>query len=395
MAAKIAIIEIDYHAEVLKNTCTILQNTPFEISIYTNEKIARDVKSDKNSSRFQWVIKSQQESIRGFFKRHVKEINQSDVVLFNTLASHFRFFLKLDIKPVSILRIHNSNAYFQPGKNFKPVFTPYFIWKDSSHILRKTVGELDWYYRKKFLRKIDYLCFPDETLEEYARKTGLIKSYQTSLVLPLTAYDPKFDKLTDTNEIYITIPGTIDQRRRDYETVITAFESIKTKLTQRVVLTLLGRPKDHYGHQIIKRMLGLGSGHIQTRHYNERIPFNEFDNVLKDTDFLILPIVINTKYVIYREKYGYTKISGSINDLIRCGKPAIINRDYPLNKNLDQITTTYTSQVELSENIVNWVNHRDYKKYSGIIKQALVKYSEENIRKHYISTFERLIKTNN
>ena len=64
---KIAIIEIDYHPEVLKNMCNILDDTFMEITFYTTEKIYKQVNDEHVFEKFNWVYFSEDESLKAFF----------------------------------------------------------------------------------------------------------------------------------------------------------------------------------------------------------------------------------------------------------------------------------------------------------------------------------------
>ena len=112
---KIAIFEFDYHEEVLRNFCHIADQDSFEIMIFTRERLWNNVNIDIKDlmSSFSVFQLKKGESISSFFDKHISKINTADVVLFNTLASDFKFFSGLSIKPPVILRIHNTNAYFQ------------------------------------------------------------------------------------------------------------------------------------------------------------------------------------------------------------------------------------------------------------------------------------------
>ncbi len=391
MSRKIAILEFDYHAEVLNNTLKILAQTDFKVLIFTKQKISGDVQNDKNNNKFEWYIKEKKTSLRRFIKQNLETINNCDIIIFNTLASHFRLFLSIRLKPLKILRIHNAYAYLIPGKTFKPVYTSYFIWKDFSHIVRKTIGELDWYFRRKFLHEVDYLCFPDEKIDEYAHKSNIIKDHKTTPALPLASYDPSFEKTRETEEVYITIPGTIDQRRRNYELVFNAINHLDSKLNRKVILTLLGRPKDHYGQKILSRCKKIKVDKLEIKYFTKRVPFDIFDDVLRNTDFLILPIIIATKYVIYKEEYGYTKISGSINDLIHYGKPALVNKDYPLNERLKPITSQFANDKELANKILEWINKKKYIEHGQQASKSLDFYSLKNLPAYYSRVLNKLI----
>ncbi|HPE56117.1 MAG TPA: hypothetical protein P5514_13815 [Bacteroidales bacterium] len=387
----ICIVEIDYHPEVLHNTCILLAEVPFEVTIFTTRLIFDQAQGSRFLKNFNWIIIERVSEIKQTFQRHLPEINSSDLILFNTLASHFKFFSKLEIKTISILRLHNSNAYLNPGKSFKTMFTPYFLFKDSSHIIRKTLFERDWYFRNKFLKRISYVVFPDPVLENYAVDNRLIDPSKVCPSIPISSWNPAYQKQNKTDEIRITIPGTIDIRRRDYRIVLNAFTMLSGRLNQNITLTLLGRPKNNYGKEIISEFRELQNKQLKVITFTQKIPMDEYNSNLQQTDFFILPIKIDTKYTIYRERYGYTKISGSINDMIIAGKPALINADYPINSRLEQISEKFYNEVDLHNTLINWVHEKTYLRLQEKISESLSFYSHENMKKYVIDVFTNLI----
>lgn len=387
----ICIVEIDYHPEVLHNTCILLSGAPFKVTIFTTRLIFEQAQGSKFLKNFDWVIIERGSEFKQTFIKHLSKINNSDLILFNTLASNFNFFSKLGMKTISILRLHNTNAYLNPGKSFKTRFTPYFLFKDSSHIIRKTLFERDWYFRNKFLKHIDYVVFPDPILEKYAVDNQLIDPGRVCASIPISSWNPDYQKQKVTDEIKITIPGTIDIRRRDYRIVLNAFMMLSSRLNQNITLTLLGRPKNNYGREIIAEFRKLQNKKLKVITFNQKVPMEEYNFHLKQTDFFILPIKIDTKYTIYRERYGYTKISGSINDMIIAGKPALINADYPLNDKLEQISEEFYNEVDLYNTLISWINEKTYLRLQEKVGESLSFYSHENMKKYIIDVFTKLV----
>lgn len=52
---KVSVIEIDYHPEVLKNMCYILENTSLDVTFFTTEKIYHQVNNGAVFGNFKWV----------------------------------------------------------------------------------------------------------------------------------------------------------------------------------------------------------------------------------------------------------------------------------------------------------------------------------------------------
>jgi len=377
---KIAIIELDYHSEVLYSLCKIFEDSEHQLSIFTKKEIFNEFENLNIVEKFNWYIKDSRLWNKSFLDEHISLMNKHDVIIFNTAASSFYFYSKLNFIPPIILRIHNVNAYFNRLKSVQPHFSLYYVYKDLSHIVRRELFCRDFYYLKKFMKKVDYFTFPDEKIQEYALKKGFVKKHQIAPSIPLAVYDPEFYKKEITDRIFITIPGTIDQRRRDYHIVLEAIKRILPLINRPIQFTLLGRPIGFYGKKIISKFERLTSNKFIFKYFKNRIKQEEFNQVMKETDFIIAPIVLNTRYTIYREVYGLTKISGSISDIIRYAKPGIFPMEYPINNTLQPIIDQYDSVEKLSELLISYINGDRLVVKNNIIPNILQEYSSEALR---------------
>ncbi|MDF1674263.1 MAG: hypothetical protein P1U44_01005 [Vicingaceae bacterium] len=377
---KIAIIEIDYHPEVLKNMCNILDDTFMEITFYTTEKIYKQVNDEHVFEKFNWVYFSEDESLKAFFLYHKENINSSDIVFFNTLASNFRFFSAFEFTGKKILRVHNTNAYFSPANNYFPKWTLFYLFKDVSHIIRKTIFSLDWYYRKKFIETVDYFVFADEKLREYAIDEMLINKEKTLASIPLAHYSECYEKSKKTHEVVVTIPGAIDPRRKDYDMLYNALKIASPKFDAPVKIYFLGKANGKYANFVKRMFKSLESKSLFISFYKDRVPQSTFSSVLKSTDFLTLPLKIETRYTIYTERYGFTKISGGINDMIHYGKPCVLTSLYPLSNELKQVTGQYSSVNEFAEIMIDWVNNRKFVEYQKNVALSLKNYEKGQLK---------------
>jgi len=390
---KISIIEFDYHAEVLRDFCRITENTDFLVRIFTTEKIWSAVGNyqEKLPANFQLFQKTKGKSLSRFIYCNYKELNSSDVIIFNTIASNFRLFSRLKLDPVLVVRIHNANAYFNKLlKTYKPIFTPFFVCKDLSHFLRKTIGELDWYYRKKFLHKVHYFAFPSKLILQHAIDTFHIqKTKAVYLPLSYTSTEMKKTKTLENTNTTVIVTGRVDRRVRDYMILYKSFKLALSKNNKPIRLVLLGKSNSVYGKKIVKLFKALESDKFSFISFPNYIEQDLFKNYIDNSDFLILPIKIDARYTIYNEKYGYTKMSGSINDLIKYQKPGLINAEYPLDDDLKFITEPYKDEKELADKIIAWSESEKYKSIN--FKDALKNYQLSKIQAYFKKTIKSML----
>ena len=382
MIKKIAIVELDYHVECLNSLCKIFLDSPIEVVFYTKKEIYKELLQDEKFNKYTWRFPKKGQSLKEFITESIPEINLCDVVFFDTLASNFKQFSKIKFRPLSFLRIHNANAYLSPWRNLKFGFTPYFIFKDLSHIIRETILKLDWYYRKKCVNNFDYLCFPDQAIIDHLNQHNMLASFRTSSPIPLTINDEKFINNEKSDVYYFTVPGTIDERRKDYLILFNAFRKMLQSLDRKVVLTFAGVPKGAYGRNVISKFRELKSDNFEFHFFTKRIPQSVFNSVMQKTDCIIAPIVSKTKYTIYLEEYGKTKISGNVSDIIQYGKLGVLPSSYPINKNLETAILQYDSEEQLSVLMSEIVSKRRRAK-----KEVFKEYSSDSVYKIILDAF--------
>lgn len=393
---KIALIEFDYHAEVLRNTLRILQQPNTTVQVFTTEKIWNQV-NWKENKYFDLYLQKEAESLSQFLNAHISNINSCDIALFNTVASNFKTWSQLNIQAVKLIRIHNANAYFNSlTKAYKPKFTPFYIWKDSSHFVRKTVGELDWFYRKKFITGIDHFIFPSESIRKYALENYGLQEHN-SWTLPFGYWEnEKNYTINESRHFKICIIGRVDQRNRDYDTIVNTIKEFLPALVvnqMRLELVLLGSATSNYGKRISKELDTLSSEHFKPVYFQGFVPQEDFDRHINECDFFVIPTKIKTRYTIYEERYGYTKISGSINDVIKYHKPALIHKDYPIDDDLQPLFLSYSDSQDLARKILEWIKSRSYQNI--LFPQVLENHQLKAVQRKYRSVFEHILQNKN
>ncbi|MGM0478090.1 MAG: hypothetical protein ACQERC_02620 [Bacteroidota bacterium] len=361
MTKKLIIIEFDYHAEVLRNTCKILENGIFDVDIFTTQEIWSKVgfKQQDLPPHFS-IYTCRRNAVKKCLTEHLHVINSADCILFNTAASRFKLYNNLGLKPQKIIRIHNANANFNRLSNtYSPIFNPYYMWKDFSHFFRQVIGKCAHRQMKRFIANADGYAFSSEKLKEYAVNHFNLDKKQC-IALPLVYTNQELRKEPQQkahfNKITLTVVGKIDPRNRNYQEIISAFEIIAKKtrnLQKKVELVLLGASNTTYGNRILKSLKAYTHEYAELKHFEGFVNEEVFQNEIARTDFLIIPSKIKTRYTIYTEWYGYTKISGAINDVVKYNKPGFIRAVYPIDDSLKKVLFPYHSPEDLSEQVVN------------------------------------------
>jgi len=379
MTKKIGLIELYSHSEVLYNFCTIIIKTEdCQLAVFTQKFIYEDAPDClKKSPSIQWFFISKKENHPSFATRNLEQLNECAVLIFVTIASNFRFYSTLNFQAKTILLVHNANAVLCPSKSIRlSLFSFPIDWLR----LCKVLIFRDFYFKKKMLENFDYLSLPNRFVYRQVEKNGLMPSEKLCRPLPFAFFEGKHQSIAVIEKITIAIPGTITDESRDYELVFKAFKEAIPDFENPIQLALLGRPKGRYGRRIIRQFQSLECGHFEVTSFQKAVPQQKYDDWLRKSDFLILPLKRFAKYGIYREKVGFTKISGSVNDMIRFGKPALIPSFYPLEKELQKMVAVFSDAGQLAEKLSGWIRDRTFEGLRAVASEGLVGFSEERKR---------------
>lgn len=387
MAKSISIIELDYHSEVLKYLIQVISEIDdSHFNIFTSEEIIHrtGALTSKASPNICFYIKNAGQTKEAFIESNIELINESSLVYFNTLVSDSNIYLKHSITTRKCLRIHNSNSYLNPNLSYNFVPDLLLLYKDFSYYVRKVLFRSELNSRKKHVGMMDYFVFSSDKTLEYAKLNYpefSEKFYPKSLPIVYCEHSEKSSH--DSKKTVITIIGTVDRRRRNYQQVINAIEITKSKEHTPLEFHFLGSPISKNGHSIIKKLKSLKSKGINIVTYNKFIENSTFEAVINMSDFILIPLKKNVKFTLFKETYSKTKISGNVNDAIRFGKPAIINSDYELDEQVSSSFIRFENELQLA-NLFCTINHFKEKKPDYTF------YNKTNIVQLYKNAFNHM-----
>ncbi|MDX2069005.1 MAG: hypothetical protein SFV55_11315 [Haliscomenobacter sp.] len=353
---RIAIIEFSYHAELLNSLGELFSESNIEVTFYISLNVYQSLSSEV-TKQIKSVVLPTDVSLRKYFQKVTPELNGFDLVVFNTVADQYAAFRDLSLQVPTILRIHNVHASFAPFSHIYIEFSPYFIWKAFSYLVRRQVFQLDWYYQFKFLKKINYFSFLTRDVESYAQKWVEARRIGPRLPAELCKIDLTNPSVHAPDlPFHIVIPGEINKRKRDYHLLYRALAQAANAFNRKVRITLLGKPRDSYGRKMIELFETLSNDTTAIVNFNKRVSENDFESAMHSAHLIVAPVKLNTTFAIYREYYGLTKISGAQSDAIRYGKPLLIPAGLNVDSKLSALTWKYKNETELIEHLINLVN---------------------------------------
>lgn len=344
---KLHIIELDYHHDVLDTLIQLVDPSIFDLtctttrSIYDKLSVESQSKIDELNIWHQSVISLEQ---------HVN--TQADVKMINTLASNFSFWSKhIDTK--TIIRIHNINTWFQPWSSLTLQLNFYDIRKAFTYFIQHQLLKREFYYLTKIKNQAHHFSFLSEATSAYFNATFPAQASKNSFTIPATWALERTHTNADSSIIQITIPGTLEKKRKDFKLILQLIEILNDRPESfRVVFA--GRvPKQALN--FMKQVKALANEHVEIIYQTTYIPSEEFDSMMRTSTLLYFPLVSKTRFKIFAEYYGKTKISGSENDFIKYGIPALLNDFYPIDSPLIYAFNQDDLKVKF-ESVLNQIN---------------------------------------
>ena len=353
--------------------------------MFCNHELHKNLSSELKETKIHWILRPQHRNFKEFFSLQKKQLQSCEILLVTTISNHFSEFCQLPKLTITIFLIHNVHSFLVPFRSLR--IRPEQRLRD---ILRATkfLFTAQWFYQKRLLKQSCILAFPNETVLNYVNSNFNLPSNITTIALPFSYFEERKHKTR--NYITITIPCTIVSDIRDYQLVFKAFQILLKNLETSIELVLLGNPKGD-GYQIVEEFTNLNHPLFRLVKYEKNLPFYRYKSQLIKSDFLILPIKQYGQNNIFKEKMGFSKISGSLNDMIRFGIPSLISATYPLSKELQILTETFRSSEDLADKIKYWIEEKTYLQKRKQISACLDKYRKDQMALDFKTKIQGLL----
>ena len=360
----IGILETHCHITFLHAMAKICKTKDTNVTIFVTKDIYSRLENYlDDKEKYEFIIKEENEGLHAFLKRAEKICNEKIDLLFINTFQQTIFFLPryFGFKPKckTIMTVHTANAWLKP----KPVFN-----------IKKIVATVDTnlsaFISNKFLLKnYDAINVIYPPIKDYILKET--KYDKKVFIIPFGMFNEKnLQNKKENKKIQFLVPGQIEEHRRDYGIIIDAFENLFKKYNKEIELVLLGYPVGSYGNRIIKRCEKLKEQKYNIKYFESFVPEEDYEEIMKKIDFILLPIRIKTKGMgIITEYYGITKGSAGVFEGIQYGKPMIVPKNFNMIKELESSTLKFSDSKDL-ESVISKII-QDKKKLAEIKKNAV------------------------
>ena len=350
---KVGLVELAFHNEVLRSYINILKTLSDEIVCFTNRFCHEQIYDYQDDSQTEWIIKKEA-SNKLYFQNIDDQLKACDVLIIITLDDDLDFFAEYKWPTKTILLVHDYYSFFEPNQiNYSGTL------KEKA---RSTKSWLQFHTKKerkkanKLIENMTKLAVPSSSVMKFVQDRKLTN--KLTEVLDFAIPNQSFE-VSKSDRVVITIPGNVIPKSRNYKAVVNALTKVRDDL-ENLELVILGQARTSYGRKIIHELNKLISNQILVKYYDAFIDQTEFDNQLKRTDFLLLPISKVMRYRHFKEMNGFTCVSGNINDMLYFGKPAIVPSFYPLDEPVEDMVERYSNDDHLSTLLLDWVNNRKF-----------------------------------
>lgn len=347
----------------------MLLNSGHTVTIFTNT-VSRHLLSNVLKNKVTWMVDANL-SFTEFLNAQISGIDNHDFIICTSPQSHDGFFIQKTWTAKTFLVVHD-------------VHNDYDVWhhlsirtdRSITNLLKSIKYYFNRYYQKRLTARLSFdgVIFPSIHMYEYAKKNYGVKN---AIVLPFL-WNERISPINETQVVKITIPGTLKQRSRDYNYCIKLFKSLSTQINSKLQLHLLGQTITEEAKKIKQQFLSLENEVFEVVTYDGTIDQETYDEVLFNSDFLLLPLQKMWQFGIVDEVGGLTCLSGNIGDMVRFAVPSVLPIHYALSEELEPLVLRITME--------------DVKKDVGMLKAIIEKKTFNTIKNNTPKIVEQINK---
>lgn len=379
----IEIMPLGHYTLVDSITRIYLSNTNNSVVLFINEKGSENVSALQKDFGERLIVKSKKEDedVSSFLHKIAQE--KLDAAYIVTLERCFTQFNKTKFTYPLYFVVHNVESWFSLSlkNSINNFFEGISKGRNIAYLLKSNF--IYPIQKKRFIKKLVASNSTFVLLNDFLRDEVLKKNSTKKVIsLPFSVHYPKLqEQQIIKSKIRITIPGIVDNSRRDYASVLRIFDEEKELFKNFYELELLGSlKKTESNNEIIKKVAHLNQQGLKVLSYPEiYIPLEEYDHKLAQADLILgnLNVAVN-KY----STYGKTKESGTAFAMIRVAKPGLLPSAYQVMDEVKSSTVSFKSYDHLKEILIDFTKNKEkLKALNEEAKKNALQFTPENIYK--------------
>lgn len=395
---KIAILEIcaSTHYTLTNALIKTYRTEPNNnIVVYTNEFIAKAIQESGVHDATTFVIFDDKKPIAPF----LKEIENTpfDRLHICTIAGYYDDFLHFEPQVKKLFfHVHDIDMWFESNlkntyKNFVYNISHYpdkvreiarfgreaLVRNPARNKILAHLQKSNLYYIVLSSRQKDYLS-------QYVDKNRVIAFPS---IINEGIEKPQMQSNHD-GKIRICIPGIVTDTRRDYSGLFKILEDILPQIKSKLIFDFLGFV-DKRELNLLQKMQNLEKKGLDVLYSETFVDAVKFDNALDKADVLLNNQKVN---VSHTGKYGLTKESGLLFNIVRGAKPAIFPTAYTVDAEFEGVILYYDSDTALKDMLLKLANgHILLEKNKIKAAEIAQNYTPKSLYKRLVNASEQTI----
>ena len=376
---QIAVFET-VHFEGAYPVIKLFDNGKNQITIFTYENSYRQFQYlfKDTISNYTWVVKEPTESKIQFIRRMYNHSsnNKFDILYLNTISDNHIFYAVMILflkRTRVILTLHDINSHFSfpSGSGFR--------------------GWVRYIGKRALIKVVNEFNVVASTMVAYLKSR--VHRHKKVHNVPGSIYeeDKRSKSKQILNSIKTVIPGTVDNRRRDYHLAFNLLQEIDRK-NLPISIVLLGGMSE-YGKDIFEKCRQYVSKTSNLTFFQtDTVDQPIFDREMDDCHFIWVPSVVNTVLSDgIPETYGLSKSSGTLFDVIKHAKPFIVPKELSVPTELESSCFKYESKDQIVPFLQSFLaSPEKYAAWAGKAVENSRFYTIENIRNNNPSLFSQI-----
>ncbi len=275
------------------------------VVVHLQQKYLKEIPDRlRKTPQFQWVSPARGQSWSCYFAGWVEELTAAERVILITTAGRYDYFKRVR-KPLRLTVVAHNLHWLLAVRRFRE--------PGLRHLARRLKQWRRNGNRIKLLARAAALAVPTQQMADYA--CNELKHEGKTEVLPF-AFAP-----ADTappplpppgEELCIAIPGTVRERGRDW--VMGQAKLLELATRYRCRIELVGRLAEP---KIADRLRAAG---LEVITHSQTLSEDEYQSALERAHMIWVPLPEYVSVAGYREKMGYSKVSGGWFDAVAAGK---------------------------------------------------------------------------
>lgn len=324
MSDKKILVFIPYYQTNHSSYYTVLANNVFKDYKIRLLAYSENLRPDDNNFRGNLILPKKGENLSSYIIKHLGLFQDADLIVWEEIYHrHISLYLLLIFfGRKSLLTIHNVNKWLNRNTTIISL----------SSILIKTI-----------ISRLNGIIVISPSLRDYIVDNDFYHKEVFYIPFSIGQIQSKKPSLMAENRLRIVVPGTVNNERRDYLSILKGLRNYTNGGAKEpdIDLIFLGKivkigPEENH---LIQEINHKTNSRVIT--WNDYVPDKTFQTELSSADFLLGNIKVDYNENKIPEKYGQSKESGIVYLMLKYQKRTFLPNTYACNPLFKDLVISY------------------------------------------------------